>query len=175
MLHTLLEIQQGQRNAYSKGSHYYRASTLWRNLGPGKRSAGNKPTASLLLSVPINNITQIDGEGRQIAVGGSPYIWLDPSLLEEISNVPSSDLLPSIRTPLSQSSFPICRLLSLCKVALQYNFISAVLTIGGGLMKLHYRKVVEVRNIGSISLKCDHDYFVTALFWMSSCCMQWAC
>lgn len=92
-------------------------------------------------------------------------MWLDPNLLGDISNVPSTDLLPSIRRPLSRSSFPLVRLLSLCKVALQHNFTSSLLTIASGVMKLHYRKIVEVRKFfykeqnNMISQYCYTDVF----------------
>jgi hypothetical protein len=65
-------------------------------------------------------------------------MWLQPSPL---GDVPSSDILPSIQLPLMHSSNPIVRFLSLCKVALK---LSAVLTIAGGVMALHYRKIIEV-------------------------------
>ena len=71
-------------------------------------------------------------------------MWLQPSLLGDIGNVPSNDLLPTIQLPLTQSSNIIIRLLSLIKVALKHNFISAVITIAGGVMALHYRKIVQV-------------------------------
>ena len=71
-------------------------------------------------------------------------MWLQPSLLGEIGNVPSSDLLSSIQLPLTDSSNPIVRLLSSCKVALKHNFVSAVLTIAGGAMALHYWKIIKV-------------------------------
>ena len=112
-------------------------------------------------------IAQINNEGRQILVIESPYIWLDPSLLGDISNVPSSDLLPCVRTPLSQSSLSVCWLVSLCKVALRHNFISALLAIGGGLIALHYRKIVEVGDSRTIMFLCDNNLFVAVVFWMS--------
>ena len=49
-------------------------------------------------------------------------------------------------------------------MALQHNFISALLTIGGGLMKLHYHKNVEVKNLVAINYKCDHTTFLSQLF-----------
>lgn len=115
-------------------------------------------------------IAQINNE-RQIPVIESPYIWLNPSLLGDISNVPSSDLLPGIRTPLSISSLSVCRLVSLCKVALRHNFIS---TIGGGLMALHYRKIVEVGHSRTIMFSCDSNLFVAVVFWMSHSSVLWS-
>ena len=65
-------------------------------------------------------------------------------LLGDIGNVPSTDLLPSKALPLCDSSNHVVRLLSLMKAALKHNFISAVLTLAGGIMALHYRKVIQV-------------------------------
>ena len=92
----------------------------------------------------------------------------------DISNVPSSDLLPCVRTPLSQSSLSVCRLVSLCKVALTHNFISALLAIGGGLMGLHYCKIVEVRDSRTTMFLCDNNLFVAVVFWMSHSGVQWS-
>ena len=74
----------------------------------------------------------------------SEYIWLDPSLQGDIGNVPSGDVLPTIQVPLSPSPSPMVRLLSLSKVALQHNFVGALLTIAGGVMALHYHTVIQV-------------------------------
>ena len=168
---SVFEVNQ-QRDAYSKGGHHYRASTTWWCLGAGKGFAGKVP-CFLNCLMYFTYIAQIDNEGRQIPVIASPYIWLDPSLLGDISNVPSSDLLPCVCTPLSQSSLSVCRLISLCKVALRHNFFSALLTIGGGLMALHYRKIVEVGHSRTIMLLCDNNLFVAVVFWMSHSGVQW--
>lgn len=81
----------------------------------------------------------------------SSYIWLDPSLLGDIGNVPSRDVLPTIQIPLSMSPSPIVRLVSLSKNALRHNFLSSLLTIAGGVMVLHYRTIIQV----SIKLLSD--------------------
>ena len=88
----------------------------------------------------------MDDDGCEIEECNSPYIWLDPSLLGDICNVPSSDVLPAIKTPLSQSSFPLVRLLSLSKIALRNNFVSGLLAIAGGIMSVHYRTIIKVSN-----------------------------
>lgn len=77
-------------------------------------------------------------------LANSPYIWLDPSLLGDIGNVPSGDVLPGIEIPLSLSPTPLVRLLSLSKIALQHNFVCALLTIAGGIMALHFRTIIQV-------------------------------
>ena len=78
-----------------------------------------------------------DDEGRELEIDDTKYIWLDPTLL---GDVPSSDLLPSIAIPLCDSLNHMVRLLSLMKVALKHNFISAFLTIAGGVMALHLQE-----------------------------------
>ena len=79
---------------------------------------------------------KIDDEGKEREIDDSKYICLDPTLLGDIGNVPSSDLLPSICDSLNH----MVRLLSLMKVALKHNFISAFLTIAGGVMALHLQE-----------------------------------
>ena len=74
----------------------------------------------------------------------SQYIWLNPTLLGDIGYVPSSDVLPSIQLPLSNSANTIVRLLSLLKVSLKHNFVSGVLAVAGGVMSLHYRNIIQV-------------------------------
>ena len=91
----------------------------------------------------------------------SGYIWLDPSLLGDIGNVPSSDVLPTIEMPLSTSPSPIVHLLSLSKIALQHNFLGALLTIAGGVMALHYRTVIQVSMCKLLpKLTCKGTYTV---------------
>ena len=75
---------------------------------------------------------------RELNTTHSSYIWLDPALLGNIGNVPSRDVLPSIKLPLSDSANPMVCLFSLMKVALRHNIISAILTLAGG------RKVIQV-------------------------------
>lgn len=72
----------------------------------------------------------------------SKYIWLDRSLLGEITNVPSHDLLSNIHLPLS--TCPVRKLLSLCQLALKHNYISSLLVIAGGVLALHYKTLTKV-------------------------------
>ncbi len=63
-------------------------------------------------------------------------------MLGDIGNVPCHSLLPKIVTPLSVS--PISRLLSAMKVVLKHNYLAGLLTVSGGIMALHYSKIIEV-------------------------------
>ena len=60
--------------------------------------------------------------------------------------MPSGDVLPGIEIPLSLSPTPLVRLLSLSKIALQHNFVCALLTIAGGVMALHFHTIIQVSN-----------------------------
>ena len=74
------------------------------------------------------------------------YIWLDRSLLGEIGNVPSNDLLPAIHLPLYSvpvSASPLVRLLSVMQVVQKHNFISSILVVAGGVMSLHYKTLTQ--------------------------------
>ena len=65
---------------------------------------------------------------------------------------------------LTQSSLPLVRLLSLSKIALRHNFLSALLTIAGGIMSVHYRTIIQVSNSCwcKYQATCSNRYIVDA-------------
>ena len=87
------------------------------------------------------------GKDLHIDVGGNEideekeYLWLDRGIIGQIGNVPTTDLLPNIRLPLTTNNLP--RLVKLLKVALKHNFYSSLLVLAGGLMSLHYSRMVS--------------------------------
>ena len=88
----------------------------------------------------MNPDVQINSEGREVNYEVSGYMWLDSSCMQDAIAV-SSDVMPTIKTPLtSQSLDLIIRLLQTCK----HNDISALLTLSGMLMAFHYESVLSL-------------------------------
>ena len=99
-------------------------------------------TRQTLIIEKKKHYIQINSDGRLLEKSEFKYLWLDRSLLGDIGNVPSTDLLPTIATPLSTTS--MTRLLSLSKIALKHNFISGLLVMAGGVMSLHYLTLTKL-------------------------------
>ena len=84
----------------------------------------------------------IGANGNIIPHERSHYLWLDRALLGEGGNVPAQDVVPAIHTPLSTSV--LSRLLSLMRLSMKHNYISALLVLAGGVMALHYSTITTL-------------------------------
>ena len=84
----------------------------------------------------------ICSNGELIPRGQSRYIWLDAALLGDGGSVPTQDVVPTVHTPLSSSV--LSKLLSLMRVSLKHNFISALFVVAGGVMSLHYSTLTTI-------------------------------
>ena len=86
---------------------------------------------------------QIDVNGEIIDNEQSNYILLGSKIVgHNMSNVPSMDMRPSIKTPLTSS--PLRRLLLQLKIAMKHNFPQTLLMIAGSVMILHYSAVIKL-------------------------------
>ena len=63
-------------------------------------------------------------------------------MLGEVGNVPSSDLLRIIRTPLE--TLPIPRLGISDEGYFEAQLLSSLLVLGGGIMSLHYNRLTTM-------------------------------
>ncbi len=70
-------------------------------------------------------------------------MWLDHSVIGDVSNIPSQDLLPVIKLPLTNTGPAIIRLVSALKLTLKHNYYSS-LTIAGRVMAMHYTHLVRL-------------------------------
>ena len=105
---------------------------------PRKKAAtlvGQQPGTNVWV---FGNDLIFNDEGDEVADAG--YVWLNQSQLED-SAIPSDDLLPRVSFPLSTK--PLTRLNALLKVCSKHNYNSSLLVIGGVVMSLHFRSVVE--------------------------------
>ncbi len=69
---------------------------------------------------------------------------LDHSVVGEVNNIPSRDLLPVIKLPLTNAGPPIKRLVSALKLTTKHNYYSSLLIVAGGVMAMHYTHLVKL-------------------------------
>ncbi len=69
-------------------------------------------------------------------------MWLDHSLIGDLTNIPSRDLVPIIKLPLNNTA--ITRLTSALRLTLKHNFYCSLLTVAGGVMAMHFTKLIKI-------------------------------
>lgn len=89
---------------------------------------------------------QVDAQGRGIPRDEQKFTWLDTSVQESLGAISLAEVLPTIQTPLSTTV--LHELVTVLHTIMRHNFIASILMIGGAVMSLHYRTILESTSYG---------------------------